>query len=167
MTVLRESNLTFTFRSGWQVEKYDTWPIYLNQIKDSCGGLKGVDFIALDPHGTLWLIEVKDYRRNRRIKKISIWNEMSLKTVHTLAGFVIATQHANHPHTQFAQNCLCVNRIRVVLHLEQPQKPSKLFPRPYDLANIQLKLKQMVKPIDAHPRVVEMADLSGISWTVV
>lgn len=168
MTTMCEGNLTFTFPTGWKAEKYDEWPIYINQIQGCCGGLKGIDFVAIDPSGTLWLIEVKDYRTNRREKPMKIWEEIAKKSAHTLSGLVIAAKNQHHSHNNCAINCLHANSIRIVLHLEQPYKPSKLFPRlPYDPADIQMKLKQMVKPIDAHPMVVAKANLPGIYWTVI
>ena len=57
-------------------------------------------------------------------------------------------------------------RLRVVLHLEQPVRPSTLFPRAIDPANIQLRLKQLIKAIDPHPLVTEIANMRGVAWTV-
>ncbi|MEM1216326.1 MAG: hypothetical protein AAGJ82_11605 [Bacteroidota bacterium] len=61
MPTFRESDLTFHFPRHWYVRRYDQQPFYLRM---SGLGLKGVDFVALDPLGTghLYLIEVKNYR---------------------------------------------------------------------------------------------------------
>ncbi len=40
------------------------------------------------------------------------------------------------------------------------------FPRPINLAVVLQRLKQLIKAIDPHPRVVEMAAMPGIPWTV-
>lgn len=53
-----------------------------------------------------------------------------------------------------------------VLHLEQPAKASKLFPRVFDLADVQQKLRQLIKPLDPHPLVVDMDRLGSVAWTV-
>jgi hypothetical protein len=53
------------------------------------------------------------------------------------------------------------------LHIEnftEPRTHSKLFPRPYDPADVQQKLKQLVKPIDDHPRVVELRSMVQVPW---
>ena len=52
---LAESDLLFEFPDDWVVRKYDDTAAYQSL---SGHGLKGVDFIALVPDGTLWLIEV-------------------------------------------------------------------------------------------------------------
>ena len=57
--------------------------------------------------------------------------------------------------------------MRVVLHLEQPRSHSKLFPRVFDLADVQQKLKQLVRTIDAHPMVVEQESLDRVRWSGV
>jgi hypothetical protein len=57
-------------------------------------------------------------------------------------------------------------RLRVVLHLEQPAKHSTLFPRAIDPANVQQRLKQLIKAIDPHPLVIEMGRMNGVAWTV-
>ena len=59
MSRLTESELIFTFPDAWTVRKYDDTVAYQSL---SGHGLKGVDFIALDARGGLWLIEVKNYR---------------------------------------------------------------------------------------------------------
>ena len=60
---LAESDLLFEFPDDWVVRKYDDTAAYQSL---SGHGLKGVDFIALVPDGTLWLIEVKNYRPRSR-----------------------------------------------------------------------------------------------------
>jgi hypothetical protein len=50
--------------------------------------------------------------------------------------------------------------------LEQRVKPSRLFPREIDQANVQQKLRQRVKAIDPHPMVRERAVMAGCPWTV-
>ena len=54
-----ESDLLFSFPDTWAVRKFDETVAYQSM---SGHGLKGVDFIARDGAGTLWLIEVKNYR---------------------------------------------------------------------------------------------------------
>ena len=167
MTSLSEMDLTFSFPDSWRATKYDGWPYYQNRFKDRCLGSKAVDFLAIAPYRkTLWLIEVKDYRSHRRAKDISMWDEMALKVKDTLAGLVASKMDATHDQHQFAADCLDATRIRVVLHLEQPAQDSKLFPRPYNVANVEDKLRQLLKPIDAHPVVAEMAVPQNLAWRV-
>jgi hypothetical protein len=66
----------------------------------------------------------------------------------------------------FAGEILSCTEIRVVVHLEQPATPSRLFPRAIKPADVLQRLKQLVKAIDPHPRVVEKAAMEGIPWKV-
>jgi hypothetical protein len=69
---------------------------------------------------------------------------------------------------QFAKNVLKAKKLRVILHLEQPQKPSKLFPKVVDPAHIKDRLKQLLKAIDAHPQVIDKSCLKPeMCWQVV
>jgi hypothetical protein len=70
------------------------------------------------------------------------------------------------PMNEFTKECFKCSKLKVVLHLEQPNKSSKLFPRIYDPANVKEKLRQLIKPIHAHPKVTEMGMMNGVEWTV-
>ncbi|MEJ2417452.1 MAG: hypothetical protein P8Y45_11075, partial [Exilibacterium sp.] len=59
------------------------------------------------------------------------------------------------------------NKIRVVLHFEQPRIPSKLFTQVVDPSKLLMKLKQKVGAVDAHPTVVDQHSLkTNMNWTV-
>jgi len=168
MATLYEGSLAFSFPDTWRVAKYDGWAFYRNQFKDSCLGCKAVDFLAIDPdRSELWLIEVKDYRRSPREKNITMWDEMALKTLHTLAGIFAAKCNAVDEAKEIATQCLACTRLRAVLHLQQPIQHSRLFPRVFNPADVQQKIRQLLRPIDAHPRVMEMDYMQGAAWTVV
>ncbi len=167
MTPVNEGQLSFQFPDGWLVTHYDRWSFYRNQFQAACDGNKAVDLLALDPiDHTLWLIEVKDYRRHRREKELILWNEIALKVRDTLAGLVAANVNGFDPERDSARRALKARKLRVVLHLEQPAKQSKLFPRTFDTSVVKQKLRQLVKSVDAHPLVVEMNQMAGTPWTV-
>lgn len=165
MTTLQEGRLEFRFPDDWQATAYDKWPFYQNRFKDCCCGNKAVDILALAPNQILWLIEVKDYRQHRRTKDISLWDEIAIKARDTLAGLVAARFADGQAHQNDAARSLAASKIRVILHLEQSVKHSKLFPRTFDPEIVRLKLRLLLKPIDAHPRVVELNDMAGVPWT--
>lgn len=165
MITLQEGRLEFRFPNHWEATAYDQWPFYKNQFKDCCGGNKAVDFLAFDPDGTLWLIEVKDYRQHRRTKSIPLWDEIAVKARDTLAGLVAAHFTHGQTHQKDAVNLMSARKLRVILHLEQSKKHSKLFPRPFDPELVRMKLRLLLKPIDAHPRVVELHNMAGLPWT--
>lgn len=166
MTTVRVDRLLFTFSTSWRVSKYDDWAFYRRQFAQMWDGIKAVDLIALE-NQCLWLIEVKDYRTVRRTKAIDLADEIAQKVFATLAALLPAKVNAAVlEERNFANACVNVTQLRVVLHLEQPRKHSKLFPRVIDPANVQLKLRTLIKPIDPHPKVVESTQMQGVAWTV-
>ncbi|MEM9846467.1 MAG: hypothetical protein AAF847_01160 [Bacteroidota bacterium] len=54
-----ESNLHFVFNAQWKVRKYDAHPFYQAM---SGVGMRAVDFVGINEHGSLFLLEVKNYR---------------------------------------------------------------------------------------------------------
>lgn len=166
--VIVEGRLTFCFEPLIQAAKYDDWSFYRNQFNSAFGGTKAVDLIVIDSQTTTWLIEIKDYRAHQRTKPIDIADEMLGKVRDTLVGLVAAKFNANEPEEKrVAKRALGTNKLRVVLHLEQPQKHSRLFPRAINPVDVVQKLKQKLKAIDAHPTVVDQNSLKeDMKWTV-
>ncbi len=153
---MREGNLEFEFPEGWTVARYDQWTFH-NQFQNICGGAKAADFCGITPdRGTTWLIEVKDYRQYRRTKPSELPCEIACFR-DTLAGLACARVNSNDEQERtMADLALRTGRLRLALHIEQPRQHSKLFPRPYQPADIQQKLKTLVKAMDPHPLVVDM-----------
>jgi hypothetical protein len=168
MPSITEGDLTFDFSAGWDIAKLDDWSFYRNQFQRVCKGTKAIDILAIEPGlGCVWCIEVKDYRRNRRSKSLSVAEEIACKVRDSLALLAAARVNANDAvEKEVADRAWRARQIKVVLHLEQPANPSRLFPREIDLANVQQRLRQFVKAIDPHPRVCELSLMSGCQWTV-
>lgn len=165
---IQEGQLLFTFSDSAEVSQYDDWSFYRNQFNPCFGGTKAVDFV-LHENGTAWLIEVKDYRRHVRTKPIDLASEVAEKVRDTLAGLVAAQANANaDTEKSLAQSLVRSNKLRVVLHLEQPLKPSRLFPAAINPANVLSKLRKLVRSVDAHPLIVDSSNLEkfGLSWKV-
>ncbi|MFA5017626.1 MULTISPECIES: hypothetical protein [Methylobacter] len=159
--------LNFDFPDGWQVSKYDDWSFYRNQFSRMWNGIKSLDLIAIDSDKTAWLIEVKDYRVNSRTKPSDLAEEVAHKIFDTLAAIIPAKIHATDPdEKQLARAVSASRKLRVVLHLEQPQKHSKLRPRAINPADVQQKIRQLLKPVDSHPLVVELGLMRGLEWDV-
>ena len=164
---MREGNVEWTFPNGWSVVKFDDWAFYRKQFQSCAKGNKAMDIVALPPASdVLWLIEAKDYRRNRRDpSKGPLPMEIAEKARDTLAGLLAAASNAVHDEQTFARAAVRVTRIRVVLHLEQARAPSKLFPRAVNPADVKLKLKQLLKSIDPHPVVMDSKTPTWVHWT--
>ena len=169
MPTIIEGQLKFEFPDNWQSSKFDEWSFYRNQFQKVCGGTKAIDILAVEPSVCFWNIEIKDYRRHRRTKTkiIDLADEIALKVRDSLAAIVAARVNANETNEKnMARAALRCPRLRVVLHLERPSKHSKLFPRAIDPANVQQKLKQLIKAIDPHPLVLEMSRMNHVAWKV-
>lgn len=159
--------LSFTFGDDWLASKYDDWSFYRNRFQKIRNNVKAVDLLAIAPDRTAWLIEVKDYRRHPRTKPLDVANEVAHKVFDTLAALLPALVNGDvAEETTIAKAALRADRLRVVLHLEQPATHSKLFPRAIDPANVLMKLKTLIRSIDAHPLVVEMNRMHSLAWTV-
>ncbi len=167
MPTVTEGNLTFTFPDDWNVSQYDDWSHYRNQFINVCRGVRAVDVLALELGECCWLLEIKDYREHVRTKTIDLADEMAEKVRDTLVGLVGAQFCANDAgEKNAARQALRARHLKVVLHLEQPAKHSTLHPRAINPAAISQRLKQLIKGIDPHPRVVEKASMVGIPWNV-
>ena len=165
--------LSFGFQDTWRASKYDEWKFYRNNLVKPGNELKAVDVLAVDPDGTAWLIEVKDYTkmdqdRDARPMAATLARAFAKKVFDTLAAILPAGLNA--PSEAERNDALAVRgakRLRVVLHIEQPVTKSRLRPRSIDPAHIQQKIRQLLKPVDPHPVVVAMARMGHLSWTVV
>jgi len=166
MAILSEGRLQFIFGSSCLAEKYDEWSFYRNQFQSTCLGVKAVDMICVS-NNTSWLIEIKDYRQHKRTKPQDLGGEVAVRD--TLAGLVAAKMNANDSSEQnFAKKAIQSKVIKVVLHLEQPEKNSKLFPRAIDPAAVKQSLKRQLRAIDAHPSIINKNSLSSnIDWKVI
>ena len=168
MTALAIDNLTFTFPNGWSQGKPDDWAFYRNQFVRMRNGIKSVDVLTVDVGGVAWMIEVKDYRLNARTKPSCLADEVASKVFDTLAMLLPARTHANDAdEAALACKACYATGLRIVLHLEQPAKHSRLRPRAIDPSALQMKLRKLLKPIDPHPLVVERNRMCGLAWGVV
>lgn len=91
---LSEGRLKFHFPDNANVGRYDDWSFYRNQFNKCCEGTKAIDFVFVED-GVTWLIEVKDYRTQRRTKAINLASEVAIKVRDTLAGLAAAQCNAN------------------------------------------------------------------------
>ena len=166
-SILTEGVLTFTFPANSMSSKYDGWAHYLNQFQKICGSSKAVDLVFSDKN-TAWLIEIKDFRQHARTKTIDLGDEIAIKVRDTIAGLVSARCNAvDINEKRCAKIFIQAKKIRVVCHLEQPAKHSKLRPRAIEPDKLVLKLRTLLKAIDPHPAVVDSNSLHGsMNWTV-
>lgn len=166
MPEIIEDQLAFEFPDSALAAKYDEWLFYRCRFIGLFDGIKAVDIVCVEGQ-TTWLIEVKDYRMNRRTKPSELADEVARKVFDSLSGITAASFNAHGEEKTIARKALRTRRLRVVLHLEQPRNPSRIFPQIADPAKLMQKLKQVLKPIDAHPKVVDRTTLKpDMIWSV-
>jgi hypothetical protein len=121
----------------------------------------------MTPDRVLFLVEVKDYRRHQRTKRLSLPREMARKVMDTLAALMPAALRANdNAEMASARTFLRAAYLRVVLHLEQPAKHSAMFPRAIDPIEVQAALRQLLKAVDPRASVVESGRMGALLWEV-
>jgi hypothetical protein len=163
MRKLQVERLTFTFPAGWQAGKYDDWSFYRNQFGKQFNGIRAVDLLARGPDGTGYLIEVKDYRHPDTEKPSELPQAVADKVLMTLAALLPARLNANDPAEQaLASAVLACDRVRVVAHVELPRAHMPVV----DVADLKLKLAQLLRAVDAHPKVVSSVAMPGLGWHV-
>jgi len=159
--------IIFDFPDSWQVSKYDNWAFYRHHFSTMLDGIKGVDLIAI-ARQDIWLIEVKDYRQSRRTKAQDLAEEVTEKVLYTIAAMLPAKINASDKsEANFARKVLQGKQLQVVLHLEQPETHSRLFPRAINPVDVQQKLRRLIKPIAPHPKVVESTRMQSVPWSVI
>ncbi len=167
MSDLLVDGLTFVFPVGSQAWKYDEWAFYRSQFATMRRGIKAVDLLVAGPDSTAWLVEVKDYRVNARTKPSDLSAELQQKVFDTLAALLPASINANDAaEKQAASKILAARKLRVVLHLEQPAKRSRLRPDAISPVSICQQLRRLLKPIDAHPVVASHDAMNQVPWSV-
>ena len=168
MPSITEGKLEFTFPDDWNVSKYEEWQHYKQQFIKVGISVKAVDVLANEPRNCCWLLEIKDYREHVRTKTIDLAEEISSKgsghPVRLSRGSILA--RTTKMKKNWARQGLRAKSLKVVLHLQQPSKNSKLFPRAISAASVLQRLKQLIKAIDPHPRVVETNSMFDIPWEV-
>jgi len=168
ITVNRENtkapyDMRFDFPHGWQVEQYDARNSFYRRRKfEGIAESKAVDIVAINPsRRELWLIEVKDFRAFSARDTQDMIGIVVQKVRDTLAGILTAAFHENG----FYRTAVNQERVRVVFHLEQPGKPSKLYPQLIDKVNGTIKLKQKIRAVDPHAILCDM-ESNYSPWTV-
>lgn len=164
-----EGNLLFSFPDDWTVIKFDSSRFYLKQWQSFASGCKGVDFIACGPDCDVWFIEVKDYRQASRTKPSDLFEEVAQKVRDSLAALkVLAYRMTDSEEVALARKVLKGSRrFRIVLHLEQPAKPSKIFQQVIDPKTAQHKIRQKLRVIDPHCLVGDKSYMNHkVGWQV-
>lgn len=170
----QEGQLQFEFTDNWLVCRPEVCSYYTRHFQKFCGGCKEMDFLTFDPSNkTLWLIEVKNYQAHPRTKDIDLADEVAIKTRDVLSMLPVAGVRDNAQDQDkklqlgsFWKQVRSFAQLRVVLHCELPESPSKLFPGVKDSANLQTKLRQKLGCVDKRALFVTSTNKGHVPWTV-
>lgn len=165
-----EDRIRLEFPDGWKVLRPAKGAYYKRHFQTFAGGCKEMDFILFEPVSrVLWLLEVKDYKTNRRVKPQCVFEEIAEKVRDSLA-LLLASSVRDDPSIcgvrSFMDVCAIPNEIKVVLHLEQPSKPSKMFPGVKIDADATQKLRAKVRAVDPRARVSSTSS-TDMEWRAI
>jgi hypothetical protein len=165
----QEGRVSFDFPDGWRVLRPQEASYYRRHFQSFAGGAKECDFLLFEPHHRiLWMVEVKDYTTQPRSKTTDLMREVAQKVRDSLALLVSAAANDTTDPAKagaFARAVLPPAGLRVVLHLDQPSKPSKLFPRQKMETDATQRLRQEVRGVDARARVVSTTRPGSVPWS--
>jgi len=162
-TALQVETLTFTYPAGWLASKYDDWSFYRNQFSRQHNFIQAVDMLAREPNGTAYLIEVKDYRHPDTEQPSQLPQAIANKVLMTLAAMLPAKLNGNDPAERTMANAvLSCQKLRVIAHIELPRARQPAV----NPADLKQKLAQLLRAVDAHPRVVSKNNMHGLGWAV-
>jgi hypothetical protein len=175
MVAYREGLISYHFPEDMTIVRLEAnqfygkrWQNFGVQLKEE--GNKETDFIGIAADSEcLWLIEVKDYRRNTRTKPSSLGLEFAKKcrdTLACLAGMRMSPW-SDTEQRQLATKALRSKSIRCILHVEQVSR-SKLFPLVIDPADLLDSVRRSVRSLDPHARAgdAEFLRSKGVPFSI-
>jgi hypothetical protein len=159
-----EGKISFSLPDGFKVEKLDSMKFYTEHFQ-SLQDAKAVDRVVFNPDKLeLWLLEVTDYRVST--DRPTGWlDEIVQKVISSLACLVAMRVNSNLEDERiFASGALECTKLRVVLHFEQPDKPSKKTRQVLDSKTAIDVLKKRLRSIDPHAKFSSVASPKNVPW---
>ncbi len=163
---IQEGNLSFSFKC--EAIKFDDTSYYRDHFIKIQNGIGAVDILAVD-NNVGYLIEIKDYTHpnTKKLELVDLIEAIVNKVISTLSAILPMKNNANNQAEKDIANSFSnTNEIKVFLHVELSPPTSKIKQSTWNLPNIQMKLKNRLKPIDAHPKVVSKEYPNHSPWTV-
>lgn len=175
MVEFREGQIVYGFPDDMIIMRLEANQFYCKHwqnfgVQPKEDGNKETDFIGIAADSEcLWLIEVKDYRRNTRTKPSSLGLEFAKKcrdTLACLAGMRVSPW-SDTEQRQLATRALKSKSIRCILHVEQVSR-GKLFPLVMDPADLLDSVRRSVRSLDPQARAGDVGFLrsKGIPFKI-
>ena len=91
------------------------------------------------------------------------------KVLDTLTGIlpvILSNSSRTREEEALAMQVRKARHLRLVYQFEQPAKQSKLFPRAFDPADMQMEIRRELKAVDPHACVIEASLQHRVCWNV-
>jgi hypothetical protein len=163
---IQEGKLHFSF--AFDAIQFDKTQYYLNHFQGIKPCLQAVDILAVNESAG-YLIEIKDYTHpdTKQLSSNDLIEAIVNKVISSLAAILPMKNNANIDEEQnIAKKFSKVSQIQIVLHIEKPPPRRTLKQSCYNVQKMEESLKNRLKPIDAHPKIVSKENLKGLPWTV-
>ncbi len=161
---LPEGNLKFNFE--FDAIKFDDSQYYQNHFKKIQNGIAAVDFLTVTQN-TGYLIKDYTHSETKPLTQSELIEAIINKVTSTLAAILPMKNNASiESEKKIASLFTKSSQIQVIFHIERPPPRRTLTQSCYNLQKMGLSLKERLKPIDAHPKIVSKTNLKGLPWTV-
>lgn len=164
---IQEGKLCFNFE--FDAIKFDDSQYYREHFIKIKNGIAAVDILAVH-ESTGYLIEIKDYTHpdTENLKPNELIEAIVNKVISTLAAMLPMKNNALHDAEQgIAKKFSKASQIQIVLHIEKPPPRRTLKQSCYNFQEMEGALKNKLKPIDAHPKIISKENLKGLPWIVI
>jgi len=163
---IKEDKLEFDFT--FDAIKLDDTQYYIKKFQKVQNNLKVIDILAIDNRKN-YFIEIKDYTYpdTKSIKQIELIEAIVKKVICSLSIlYPMSYKASNIEEKNIAKLFLEKEQLTVVLHIEKPQNITRIEQSKWDLSQLQMKLKQRLKNISDTVKVVSMAKMQNLPWSV-
>ena len=165
MTIINEDKLEFRF--NFDAIKLDDTNYYRNKFQKIQNNLKVIDILAIDDKKN-YFIEIKDYTYpdTKPIKQVELIEAIIKKIACSLSMLYPMSYNAYNSEKDIANKFFDKKNLTIILHIEKPPKRTRLEQSNWDLNQLQIKLKKRLKYITNSVRVVSMAKMQKLPWSV-
>jgi len=164
---IKEDKLEFDFT--FDAIKLDDTQYYIKKFQKVQNNLKVIDILAIDNRKN-YFIEIKDYTYpdTKSIKQIELIEAIVKKVICSLSMlYPMSYKASNIEEKNIAKLFFDKSNLIVVLHIERPPSSTRLEQSKWDLSELQMKLKHRLKHISNSIKVVSMAKMQKLPWSVI
>jgi len=161
--ILEKDGVRLTFPEGWEaIEGDKDNGFHKKNAAKTRENLRSVDIVAYDSNArTLWLIEIKDHTRHKRVDDRPLHMVLAEKAIDTMGSLHAAAKTTISESTDVLSARKFVSQSEkghfIYIGME-PAHTSRLWGTGIDKSDLGLALRQRIRCIDAHPRVANTSN---------